>query len=233
MKDVSLYTQEGLSNIKQSNFLSEGDLNFIIDHKKNFQDLFEKKKIWRSRVDMEVSVLNDVKFPDNASKYWQCVRECDAFYNYLVELSFDFRRNQVKRKGLLRSLENNIDELEKELLQIDLEELEYIITNQIQQAKHRVREIKEWVDLMAKYDDGSFDSNNIESSQLLSYAQSFIKKYMATEDTMEGSEKINITGLLVTSLRRCEELNLTNQLLESLSEEEIDFLNKINNKKND
>lgn len=227
MKDLTTYTKEVLTNIEQSNFLSQADFDFLVDHKKNFQEIFEKKKIWRSRIDMEVSVLNDVKFPDNASKYWQCVKECDAFYNYLIELSFQYRRNQVKLKQLIKQLEISKDEFQIESLKIDIEELNYIISNQIQQAKDRVREIREWIDLMQELDDGSFDTQNLESSQLLSYTSSFIKKYIATKDNISGSEKTNLTGLLVTSLRRCKEDGIEKELLGSLNPQESEFINTL------
>lgn len=227
MKDLKVYSNEGLSIIKASQFLKEEDISFLLDNKSSFQEMFEKKKIWRSSVDMRVSVLNDVKFPDKASKYWQCLKECDAFYNYLIELSFDFRRNKVKLESLKRTLENCSDDLKSELLVIDIEELEYIISNQTKQAEERVREIKEWLILMEQLDDGSFNTQNIEKSQLLSYAASFLKKYMINKDSITGAEKTNLVGLLVTSIRYCNEKGIINELLDIISVDEREQLEKL------
>lgn len=220
MKDLKVYTNEGLSIIKASQFLKEKDIDFLLDNKNSFQAMFEKKKIWRSSVDMRVSVLNDVKFPDKASKYWQCVKECDAFYNYLIELSFEYRRNKVKLEGLKRSLKKCSDDLQRELIIIDIEELEYIISNQTKQAEERVREIREWFVLMEQLNDGSFNTNDVEKSQLISYATSFLKKYMINKDSITGAEKTNLIGLLFTSIRYCNEKGILKELLNIISTEE-------------
>lgn len=235
MRDLTTYTQEVLSNIKQSKFLSDDDWGFLVKHKPDFQEIFEKKKIWRTSVDMEVSVLSDVKYPDNAAKYWQCVRECDAFYNYLIELSFEFRRNQVKLESLNRQIDKCTDDLQLELLTIDREELNYIISNQTKQAKERVRELKEWIRLMNKYNDNSFNPADQEQSQLLSYARSFIKKFDITKDSVSGSERTNLVGLLVTSLNKCAELDIMDDLYKSLTKEEVGLISqfKINKEQKD
>jgi len=224
MKDIQSYSQEALSNVKQSNFLPEEDFSFLVDKKSELQEIFEKKKIWRSAIDMRVSVLDDVNFPDNASKYWQCVKECDVFYTCLIELSFQFRRNQLKLKFLLKELENTKNEFHREGLQIDIEEMEYIISNQILQSKDRVREIREWSKLMEELDDGSFSTSNIEESQLLSYAQSFVKKYQALKDHVTGSERSNIIGLLVTTLKKCEKDGVMDKLKEKLDDSGRKFI---------
>ena len=39
------------------------------------RDTWTKKQMFRTKTEMEFSVLNDAKYPTNAAKYWQCVRE--------------------------------------------------------------------------------------------------------------------------------------------------------------
>ena len=56
--------------------------------------------MFRTQTEMEFSVLNDAKYPTNAAKYWQCVREQNVFLENLMSLSFDYRRNEVKIKRL-------------------------------------------------------------------------------------------------------------------------------------
>ena len=65
---------------------------------------------------MEVSVLNDAKHPNNAAKYWQCVREQGTFLDSLISLSFDYRKNEIKIKQLEKKQEEEKDELEKKTL---------------------------------------------------------------------------------------------------------------------
>ena len=45
---------------------------------------------------MEFSVLNDAKYPTNAAKYWQCVREQNTHMENLMHLSFDARKNDIE-----------------------------------------------------------------------------------------------------------------------------------------
>src|SRR6056300_1766223 len=78
------------------------------------KDTWTKKQIFRTETEMRVSVLNDGKHPTKASKYWQCIREQNVFFESIMSLSFDYRKNEVKIKKLLRSIEQEQDELEKE-----------------------------------------------------------------------------------------------------------------------
>src|SRR6056300_199154 len=118
---------------------------------------------------MRVSVLQDGKHPTNASKYWQCIREQNVFFENLMSLSFNYRKNEVKIKKLLRSIEQEQDELEKESLQIDLERHLYSRATMELVAKDRIREINQWSKLKAEYDDGSFDTKSPNTHQAESY----------------------------------------------------------------
>jgi len=97
-------------------------LNQILDIEdfKKFKDLttelkdtWSKKQIFRTETEMRVSVLNDGKFPTKAAKYWQCVREQNVFFENLMTLSFDYRKNDVEIKKIERKLLTETDDLEK------------------------------------------------------------------------------------------------------------------------
>ena len=53
------------------------------------RDTWTKKQMFRTKTEMEFSVLNDAKYPTNAAKYWQCVREQNTHMENLMQLSFD------------------------------------------------------------------------------------------------------------------------------------------------
>ena len=64
------------------------------------RDTWSKKQVFRTETEMRMSVLQDAKYPTNAAKYWQCVREQNVFLENLMNLSFDYRENEVEIKQL-------------------------------------------------------------------------------------------------------------------------------------
>ncbi len=64
------------------------------------RDTWTKKQMFRTETEMQFSVLNDAKYPTKAAKYWQCVREQNVFLENLMQLSFDYRRAEVKQKRI-------------------------------------------------------------------------------------------------------------------------------------
>src|SRR6056300_996898 len=89
------------------------------------KDTWTKKQIFRTETEMRISVLNDGKHPTQASKYWQSVREQNAMFEALMGLSFDLRRQEIKRLKLEKKMlkaQNEGDELKQMELQVDLDE---------------------------------------------------------------------------------------------------------------
>jgi hypothetical protein len=148
-----------------TNLLDKDDYSNFKKLTDELRDTWTKKQIFRTETEMRVSVLSDFKFPTNASKYWQCIREQNVFFENLMSLSFDYRKNDVEIKKLERKLETEKDELEKELLQIELEQKIYGKANMELVAKDRMREIKAWSDLKKEFNDGEFDTKNVNTDQ--------------------------------------------------------------------
>jgi len=148
-----------------TNLLDKDDYSNFKKLTDELRDTWTKKQIFRTETEMRVSVLSDFKFPTNASKYWQCIREQNVFFENLMSLSFDYRKNDVEIKKLERKLETEEDELEKELLQIELEQKIYGKANMELVAKDRMREIKAWSDLKKEFNDGEFDTKNVNTDQ--------------------------------------------------------------------
>lgn len=184
-----------------SDILDENDFNALVLLKEELQDTWIKKQIFRTETEMRVSVLNDIKHPTKASKYWQCVREQNAFFESIITLSFEYRKNEVKIKKIKRQLEEETDELEKELLQVELEEYLYARSNMQLIAKDRIREIKLWSKLKNELDDGSFDKVNVNSHQMQSLKITLENKAKAIPFGTSASEIANIVGPLQTILK--------------------------------
>src|SRR6056300_757732 len=162
------------------------------------RDTWTKKQVFRTETEMRMSVLQDAKYPTKASKYWQCVREQNVFLENLMSLSFDARRNEVKLKRLQEKLKTEEDPLKRELLQIDIDEKTYSVANMQLVARDRMREIKLWSELKKEFDDGSFDTQDVNRHQLDSYHLVMKNKAETLTSGSSQPEVFNVLGQLQT-----------------------------------
>ena len=162
------------------------------------RDTWTKKQVFRTETEMRMSVLQDAKYPTKAAKYWQCVREQNVFLENLMSLSFDARRNEVKLKRLKQKLEKEEDPIKQELLQIDIDEKTYSVANMQLVARDRMREIKLWSALKKEFDDGSFDTKDVNRHQLDSYAIIMKNKAETLTSGSSQPEVFNVLGQLQT-----------------------------------
>ena len=192
-------------NIKELIEKEAPNLNNLLDPEevKVFQGLTEelrdtwtKKQMFRTETEMQFSVLNDAKHPTKAAKYWQCVREQNVFLENLMNLSFDYRRVEVKIKRLQQKLEKEEDPLKKELLQIDIDEKVYNKASMQLVARDRMREIKLWSKFKKKFDDGSFDTKDVNTHQLHSYHLTMKNKAETLTEGSSQPEVFNVLGQL-------------------------------------
>ena len=112
-----------------NNLLDPNDVKEFKAMTTELRDTWTKKQVFRTETEMRMSVLQDMKYPTKAAKYWQCVREQNVFLENLMSLSFDCRRNEVRLKKLEQKLEKEEDPLKRELLQIDIDEKKYGLAN--------------------------------------------------------------------------------------------------------
>lgn len=181
-----------------SKILDKGDFDKLIQLKNELQDTWIKKQIFRTETEMRVSVLNDASHPTNASKYWQCVREQNVFFENLMSLSFEYRKNDVEIKKIERKIEEENDELEKELLQIELEEKIYCKSSMELVAKDRIREIDLWSKLKSELNDGSFDTSNVNTHQMESLQKQLESRAKTLTAASSQAEVLNVLGPLAT-----------------------------------
>jgi hypothetical protein len=209
----SLIQQEELH---LNNLLEPEDLSSFKGMVEELRDTWTKKQIFRTETEMKVAVLDDGRYPTRASKYWQCVREQNVFLENLMSLSFDYRRNEAKIKQLEKKLETETDEYKKELYQIDLDEKVYGKANMELVARDRLREIKLWSKFKAEYDDGSFDTKNVNSHQFESLAQIMEHKKNSITPGSSQAEVFNVLSQVDTIARIKQEKQLTNDKKEQL-----------------
>ena len=83
-----------------NNLLDASDVDQFKELTGELRDTWTKKQIFRTETEMRFSVLNDYKYPTKAAKYWQCVREQNVYLEQLMQLSFEYRRNDARIKYL-------------------------------------------------------------------------------------------------------------------------------------
>ena len=179
MNDIKKYTKLGVTKIRDGDILEKDDMKSIANLTTELQRVFEVHQMWRTETEMRYSVLNDVKFPTPASKYWQSIREQNVFWEQLVFLSCDYQKQQ----GELELLEIEYDEIkgntkkanaQRKIKDSEIKKKQFVLMEMRLQAHDRVREIKLWeVIKEEQVKKGDFDINDVNKHQVESYAKSW------------------------------------------------------------
>ena len=202
------------------NILDPNDVKDFKELTGELRDTWTKKQIFRTETEMRFSVLNDMKYPTPAAKYWQCVREQNVYLENLMTLSFEYRRNEVKIKRLEKKLLTEEDALKKELYQIDIDEKNFSKASMQLTARDRMREIKLWSKLKKEADDGTFDKEDVNTHQLESYHKIMINRKDTLTPGSSQPEVFNVLGQLQTIERvKKERGQIENTKREALSQE--------------
>ena len=179
-----------------NNLLDPNDVKAFQEMTTELRDTWHKKQVFRTETEMRFSVLNDLKYPNRAAKYWQCVREQNVYLEQMMDLSFQCRRNEAKIKWLEKKLDKETDEYKLECYKIDLDEKRYGLANMQLVAKDRMREIKLWSELKKEFNDGSFDDKDVNTHQLDSYHIIMQNKAETLSPGSSQPEIFNVLGQL-------------------------------------
>jgi hypothetical protein len=206
---------QSLSIIESSKILKQEDLQQLSGLREELQDMFLNVQIFRTRTEMETSILNDLKHPTPDSKYWQAMREQNVMFQELVMLSYEYRKNQVEIKILERKLLSETDALERELLQIEVEKKQFIGINQERTAKDRIREIHDWHEIKEKLKPEMAASlTDVDEHQLISYTIRWINQLLGMSESTSISERNNLLGQLDKGLKLCRQKGCIDKVLE-------------------
>ena len=179
-----------------NNLLDPEDVKEFKAMTSELRDTWTKKQVFRTETEMRMSVLQDMKYPTKAAKYWQCVREQNVFLENLMNLSFDCRRSEAKLKWLEKKIDTEKDEYKLEKYKIDLDEARYGLANMQLVARDRMREIKLWSALKKEFNDGSFDTKDVNRHQLESYHLIMKNKAETLTSGSSQPEVFNVLGQL-------------------------------------
>ena len=81
----------------------------------------------------------------------QALLEIETRYHAYTEIRNSLRKNEIYRKQLQRRIDATVDDLEKELLQIDLEKMDYDITIYQRKFAQSEGEMKAFIDVVKRY----------------------------------------------------------------------------------
>ncbi len=137
---------------------------------------------------------------------------------HAINQTYEQKFNQLEpaNKQLEKKLETETDEYKKELYQIDLDEKVYGKANMELVARDRLREIKLWSKFKLEYDDGSFDTKNVNSHQFESLAQIMEHKKNSITPGSSQAEVFNVLSQVDTIDRIKKEKLLANDTKEQL-----------------
>jgi len=205
-----------LSVLRSAEILKQEDFEFLSGIADELADTLKKRQLFRTETEMAVSVLDDVHFPTAASKYWQSVREQAVMFEALISTSFLYRRNEVEIKRINKKLEDCTDEFDREDLLISLDECLFKRSNMAIESKDRIRELKLWSQFKKELDNGTFDTKDVNTHQLVSYAQRFILQASNAPADMPVAEANNLMGQLTTAIKELSDQGLLEQVLQAL-----------------
>jgi len=201
-----------------NNLLEVEELKDLKEMTSELKDTWTKKQVFRTETEARFSVLQDNRYPTQAAKYWQCVREQATYVDNLMTLSFEYRRNQAKINKLEEQIRTEKDEHKKVNFEIDLDECRFNKASFERTAHHRMREIKMWSKLKKEFNDGSFNTQDVNQHQLESYGRQYAIKAQNLTENSDDADKFNVIGQL-ESLQRIKKSG------ELLSNEEKEKLN--------
>jgi len=196
VKDIIKKEETHLNNLLEQQDLT--DFKGMVDE---LRDTWTKKQMFRTETEARFSVLQDNRYPTKAAKYWQCVREQSSYLDNLMNLSFDYRRNDAKIKWLEGKIDKEEDEYKATKYQIDLDECKFGKASMEKVAKHRMREIKMWSKLKGEFNDGTFNDKDVNQHQLESYGRQYAEKARQLTENSSDTDKFNVLGQL-QSLQR-------------------------------
>lgn len=172
MLSIDNYSKTGIDKIKSVSIIEDAEMNIISNLSTELQRVFEVHQVFRTETEMRYSVLNHIKFPTPASKYWQSIREQNVFFTNLINLSCEYEEKQ----GELELLEIDLEEIdtktprglaEHKIKKAQIKKAQFNLMYMRITARDQVREIKIWEQIKNELKtQADFDINDVNTNQL-------------------------------------------------------------------
>ena len=193
------------------NVLDEKDTKTIIRLQKELEDTFHKSQVYRTETEARISILNDIKFPTPAAKYWQSVREQNLHFEEAVGESYHIRHLNLQ----IYELELKIAKLKKKgahelkiwKKEYDRDTKKAELNNVKRSLKWRIKELEQWSKIKKELDDGSFDTTNPDTDLGETYKHYWTNRVKALHSESGPGEIINALGSYIASEKLTTEDN--------------------------
>lgn len=191
---------------------TERQLQTLDSIKSEIAEAWDNQVVWRTFTEAYFSVLDDVHFPTPASKYHQATREQLVFFEQTVLLSFDYREKEIDLAETIEKLETAVG-YEKQRLEVKKDRLLFEIEGMKLQAKDRIRELKMWSEIKRRLDDGSFDTKNKDTDELIHLTIRYCREaLLINPKSADVGAVVNIIGQAATCLKECERRGIIKDL---------------------
>jgi len=212
------------------------DAEFLIAHESKFKERYSNSSLFRSKFEMEAMVLNEDEHPTPDSKYWQAIGEQAVHVKELIRLSFESKKGEADldllhaekdelKYKLTKQNPANIPEYEKDKLrakikrkEVEIEEREFGLLECKKVAKERIREVRDWEDLIPALESQlKHGKDDWEKHHPERYFKRFEKR-IGRLDLIEPDAKENTVKFFLASLQHPENKGLADEYTAKLRE---------------
>jgi hypothetical protein len=246
LKNVLIFNKDAMDVIDSTPLFNQNEKMELMNATENMERAFQHSQVFRTPTEMRISVLNDLKFPTPASKYYQSLREMNVHQCELVGLLYDYEQKkedmkiiQAEAMEIQEQLENdNLKEYERIKLEaklnkksIEIRKENFNLKTLKRVADGRKEEIKNWNRILDELrpilEHANIPTDNVDAHQKVSYCIRFIRQAMnslGSNAQMSGAEINNLLGQLGTTMKVVVEEGLINAVAGYLSNNEKGFL---------
>jgi len=208
LNDIEKYTELGINKLKDVSILSIDDMDSISNMSEELQREYSTAQLWRTETEIRNAVLNDVSFPTDESKFYQCMKESKVFFEQLVMLSCEFEKVQgeLELKEIAYEKLQGTDKktmAKRKIIGSDIKMKQFGLLNMRLAGHDRVREIKIWNRIKSeiRQRNPNMIINDPNSHQENSFALRWAKQMKVGAETNDAAVYRNSKASLDT-LRR-------------------------------
>jgi len=197
----------------------------------NVVKAYKEAQIHRTGVELETSVLNDIKHPTADEKFWHIHRDLKVFANELMMLKFTAKEKEITIREIEFMLED-AEGFEKERFELELEKEKFLMLDLTNCAKDKIREIDNMSNKMDELKDQLvYSDTDIEEHQLYSYMIRYAREWRTVKENQQHGgvqnfgEIMNVIGHFETTWRIiAQDQERFQKLLETIPRDVFEFL---------
>lgn len=204
----------------QTSVLCDADRAVLFDLAPSIQHSYRVRQYWHTDTEVRVSTFNELHFPTPASRYFQALREQAGHLDAFCDECFEWRRNEVMiRKLAHRMTRWYVNRFDRQLAQVEHDRLTTRNKALERNARKRVEAIALWDKHKQEQiaADPTFDREDVNAHQLVSYTKEFIQKAANLELSRAGPGEVdNVVGKLRSALRLAVERGVLREVFDGL-----------------